>query len=74
MEPLVAYGNLPGKFPYKSSRGNQYILVAYHYDANMIQGKALRNREAGTIAEAYDKINDYLKKNWCTTVTLDIRQ
>ena len=23
-------------FPYFSSRGNEYVLIAYHYDANII--------------------------------------
>ena len=29
-----AYGDLTGQFPYKSSRGNAYIYVLYHYDSN----------------------------------------
>ena len=33
---LVAYGDLIGKFRYISSRGNQYLLIAYHYDGNKI--------------------------------------
>ena len=31
-----AFSNLPGKFPHTSSRGAQYFLVIYHYDANVI--------------------------------------
>ena len=31
-----AYGDLTGQFPYKSSRGNAYIYVLYHYDSNAI--------------------------------------
>ena len=50
----VAYGDLTGKFPYRSSRGNQYILVTYHYDANHIRGEPLKNREAATITAAYN--------------------
>ena len=59
LEDLVAYGDLTGKFPYKSSRGNQYILVTYHYDGNNIRGVALKNREAATITNAYSLMNDY---------------
>ena len=31
-----AYMDLTGRFTYKSSRGNDYILIAYHIDANAI--------------------------------------
>ena len=37
-----AYMDLIGRFPYCSSRGNEYILVAYHYDANAILGVPLK--------------------------------
>ena len=30
------YMDLTGRFPYFSSRGNEYVLIAYHYDANII--------------------------------------
>ena len=30
------YIDLAGKFPFVSNKGNQYILVAYNYDANHI--------------------------------------
>ena len=39
--------------------GRQYLLVAYHYDANHLCAKVMRNIEAATIAEAYKKIKDY---------------
>ena len=58
----LAYMDLTGRFPYKSSKGNEYILVAYHYDANAILVQALKNREAKTITEAWENINNRLKK------------
>ena len=33
---VTAYMDLTGRFPYRSSRGNEYILVRYHYDSNSI--------------------------------------
>ena len=30
----VAYQDLTGRFPVRSSRGNEYILVGYHFDVN----------------------------------------
>ena len=32
----IGYIDLTGRFPHKSARGNQYLLVAYHFDANAI--------------------------------------
>ena len=32
----LAYTDITGRFPQKSRRRNQYILVAYHWDANLI--------------------------------------
>ena len=58
----LAYMDLTGRFPYKSSKGNEYVLVAYHYDANAILVQALKNREAKTITEAWETVNDRLSK------------
>ena len=30
------YTDLTGRFHYQSSRGNKYVVVAYHYDGNVI--------------------------------------
>ena len=40
------YNALSGRFPYRSSRGNQCIMVAYSYDRNVILVKAINNRSA----------------------------
>ena len=32
--PKTAYPDLMGRFAYKSGKGNEYILVGYHYDTN----------------------------------------
>lgn len=62
LKELIAYADLTGKFPYKSSRGNQYILVAYNFDANHIRGVPLKNREATTIKQAYEQLHEYFEK------------
>jgi hypothetical protein len=40
IEPFIAkqraYHDLTGRFPHRSSRGNEYILVVYDYDSNAI--------------------------------------
>ena len=33
-----AFMDLTGRFPYKSSRGNEYILISFHVDSNAILG------------------------------------
>ena len=35
-ETGIVYTDQTGRFPYRSSRGNKYIMVAYHYNANVI--------------------------------------
>ena len=34
--------DLTGRFPYKSSRGNKYILIAYNYDGNTTLAEPLK--------------------------------
>jgi hypothetical protein len=41
------YTNQTGKFPKKSSRGNQYIMVLIEIDSNTILVAAMKNRLAG---------------------------
>ena len=54
----TAYSDLTGRFPYKSRQGNEYILIAYHYDANFIYGMPIKNRKATTLATAWSQIHD----------------
>ena len=35
-ELSTAYTDLTGRFPVRSSRGNHYILIGYHYDAKIV--------------------------------------
>ena len=53
----LAYIDLTGRFPYRSARGNEYILVGYHYDANAILATALKNRQAASITAAWKNLN-----------------
>ena len=56
-----AYGDLPGKFPYTSSRGARFFLVVYHYDSNAILVNTLKNRSGKEIVTAYLEIFNILK-------------
>jgi hypothetical protein len=44
--------NQTGKFPKKSSRGYQYIMVLLKIDSNAILVKAMKNRTAGEMIRA----------------------
>ena len=54
----AAYFDLAGRFPQRSSRGNQYVMVGYHYVSNEIWGVPLRNREAQTIHDGFCTLHD----------------
>ena len=59
----LAYGDLTDRFPFRSSRGNEYIYVVYDYDSNAILVEPIQNRQAKTITEAWEKIYKRLTKN-----------
>ena len=66
----LTYIDLTGRFPYRSARGNEYILVGYHYDANAILATALKNRQAAIITDAWQKINRHLQSAGCKPSTV----
>jgi hypothetical protein len=45
----MAYHDLTGRFPHRSSRGNEYLLVVYDHDSNSILHCALKNKQAAEI-------------------------
>ena len=47
--------DLTGKFPYKSSRGNQYFVVLYDYDSNAIVFGPIKSRQSKEILTAFQK-------------------
>jgi hypothetical protein len=49
----LMYTNQIGRFPKKSSRGNQYIMVLIEIDSNAILVKAMKNQTAGEMIRAY---------------------
>ena len=52
-----AFLDLTGRFPYQSSRGNNYILIGYHFDSNAILVEPLKNRQAAEITRGWKNIN-----------------
>ena len=51
----------------QSDRGNNYILVVYHYDANNILTTPLKNRTGPCILSGRTKIHDKLRHRGLTT-------
>ena len=53
----TAYHDLTGRFPIRSASGNEYIMVAYHYDANCILGHPVRDRTAASLKKAWEHLH-----------------
>ena len=53
----AAFGDLAGRYPIPSSKGNNYILVIYSYDSNAILAEPMKTRSKGNILQAYRKIH-----------------
>ena len=60
------YSDLTRQFPVQPERGNIYILVAYHYDANNILTIPLKNRTGPCILSGITKIHNKLRKQGLT--------
>ena len=53
--------DLTGKPPIQLALGNKYTLIIYHYDTNCIIAEPLKDRTAGEIAKAHQRVYDCLK-------------
>ena len=49
-----AYMNFTSRFPYNSTRGNEYILIVHHIYSDAIIGLPIINRQAATIKNAWE--------------------
>ena len=48
-----AYTDQTGRFPHKSTRGNEYLFTLYDYDSNIILQHPLKSRQGKEIADAF---------------------
>ena len=55
-----AYSDQTGRFPFTSSRGNQYLMIIYDYDSNAILHEPLKNRTATELTRAWTAIHQRL--------------
>ena len=62
MKPIsTLYTDETGRFPIRSRTGNQYLMVAYHYDTNAILIDPFQTREDRHRIPAYTRIMTRLK-------------
>ena len=55
---INGYFDLAGKFPQRSSSGNQYVLVGYNFDANSILATPFKNRTAPILTQAWKTLHN----------------
>ncbi len=58
---LKMYTDQTGRFPKKSSQGNQYVMVLVELDSNAILVKGMKNLTSGEMIRAYQHLVDRLK-------------
>ena len=57
------YTDQTGKFPVRSSRGMQYVMVLLEIQSNSILVAGMRNRTSGEMVQAYQSMIDRLKES-----------
>jgi hypothetical protein len=58
----TAYHDLMGRFPHRSSRSNEYLLIVYDHDSNSILKCPLKNKTGAEINRGWTKIHERLEK------------
>ena len=53
----VGYIDSTGRFPQRSSRGHEYILVGYHFNGNAILAAPIKDRSAQSLTKAWESIH-----------------
>ena len=53
--------DLTGRFPIRSSKGNQYVMVVYIHDPNVILAIPLKDRTQTSLINAYTGLYDQIK-------------
>ena len=63
MSIIKLYTNDTGRFPIHASSGNQYIMIAYHCDTNLILAVTFKTRKDTHRLIAYDKMKKLSNHN-----------
>ena len=57
------YSDQTGKLPHQSTRGNQYIMILYEYDSNLILSNPIKTRQAEELTASWKTLFLKLQKN-----------
>jgi hypothetical protein len=63
-----------GRFPIKACSGNQYVMIAYHADGNLILQQAIKTWTDTHCIAAYNAIHDLLGSPWALSGSTNLRQ
>jgi hypothetical protein len=74
----TACHDLTGRFPHRSSRGNEHLLVVYDHDSNSILHTALKNKTAAEIKRGWISIHERLMRGGnqpkkCTSLIMKLQ-
>jgi hypothetical protein len=58
----TAYHDLTGRFPHRSSRGNEYLLIVYDHDSNSILHCPLKTKTGAEIKRGWTTIHERLAR------------
>jgi hypothetical protein len=61
----IVYSDQTGRLPQPSSSGNNYLLIAYDYDSNVILMCPIKNRTAEALTAAIQDVHNTLAKGGC---------
>ena len=56
----LAYHDLTGRFPHRSTRGNQYLLIIYDFDSNAILHVPLKTKTGAEIKKDWIQVHQRL--------------
>ena len=72
-DTTTGYVDLTGRFPRRSSKGNEYIPVGYHFDGNKILATPIKDRAATSIVNEWQHLHNQFKNAGAppTTYILD---
>ena len=59
----TAYLDLTGRFLIRLARGNEYIMIGYHYDANCTLGHPVQDRTTGSLTKAWEHLHQEFEKS-----------
>ena len=68
-DAISGYFDLTGRFPQRSIRGNQYLVVEYYYNANSILVIPINNCTATSMVNAWKELRNKYDLNEVETST-----